>query len=276
MTHWQGKLNLTYAKQAGATQIIHALNHAPLKVQRPFYPEGKQICHTVALHTAGGIVGGDRLTQSLHLQPNSEVFFTTPAASKIYRSNGQQAQQQIEINLKENTILEWFPQESIIFNGADYRQKMRVNLAPNAVFLGWEITRFGRTARGEQFVSGEWRSHNEIWQQDTPLWIDRQWLPGNPETVQSPHALANYPIVASFIALGLPHADTLLEKARELYPTPPKTGEFGLTPTQQQGLLCRYRGTSLTEIKQRFITLWHFLRQHSLSRQKISPRIWFG
>ncbi|MDB9313872.1 urease accessory protein UreD [Spirulina sp. CS-785/01] len=274
MTHWQGKLELTYAKQEGATQMIHALNHAPLKVQRPFYPEGEQICHTVGLHTAGGIVGGDILMQNLHLHPRSEVFFTTPAASKIYRSNGQQAQQQIEITLEENAILEWFPQESIIFNGADYCHKMRVNLAPNAVFLGWEITRFGRTARGEQFMSGEWRSHNEFWQQDTPVWIDRQWLPGHPETVQSLHGLANSPIVASFIALGLPNSTSLLENARQLWPTPPQRGEFGLTTTQNQGLLCRYRGHSLTEIKQRFVTLWHFLRQNSLSRPKLHPRVW--
>ena len=56
-TGWHGNLNLIYAKRAGTTQLIHNRNQAPLKVQRPFYPEGPAVCHSVILHTAGGIVG---------------------------------------------------------------------------------------------------------------------------------------------------------------------------------------------------------------------------
>ncbi len=57
--NWHGSLNLVYAQQQGKTQIIHSQMKAPLKVQRPFYPEGA-VCHSIVLHTAGGIVGGDR------------------------------------------------------------------------------------------------------------------------------------------------------------------------------------------------------------------------
>ena len=47
-----------------------------------------------------------------------------------------------------NACLEWLPQETILFNGAIYRQDLRVELATGASWLGWEITRFGRSARG--------------------------------------------------------------------------------------------------------------------------------
>ena len=66
---WHGSLNLVYAQHQGKTQVIHSQVKAPLKVQRPFYPEGG-ICHSVVLHTAGGIVGGDRNSLFFHLQPN--------------------------------------------------------------------------------------------------------------------------------------------------------------------------------------------------------------
>ena len=49
-----------------------------------------------------------------------------------------------------------------------------------------EITRFGRSARGEKFCFGNWRSHTEVWQQGQPLWIDRQWLPLVINTMLSP------------------------------------------------------------------------------------------
>jgi|GEM_PF-4906182 len=40
-----GNLELVYAKNNTKTQLIHSLGKAPLKVQRPFYPEGEKICH---------------------------------------------------------------------------------------------------------------------------------------------------------------------------------------------------------------------------------------
>ncbi|MGB3267436.1 MAG: urease accessory protein UreD, partial [Microcoleus sp.] len=49
-TGWHGRLNLVYANRSGSTQIIHNQMQAPLKVQRPFYPEGKEVCHSVILH----------------------------------------------------------------------------------------------------------------------------------------------------------------------------------------------------------------------------------
>ncbi|MEB3281173.1 MAG: hypothetical protein VKK42_19830 [Lyngbya sp.] len=54
-TGWQGILRLKYAKDNNSTKLIEAYSQAPLKIQRSFYPEGKDICHNVILHTAGGI-----------------------------------------------------------------------------------------------------------------------------------------------------------------------------------------------------------------------------
>lgn len=59
-------------------------------MQKPFYPEGTDVCHNVILHTDGGIVGGDRLSVNFHPEPNAKALITTDAASKIYCSNGLQ------------------------------------------------------------------------------------------------------------------------------------------------------------------------------------------
>lgn len=151
---WHGKLNLVYADRQGKTQLIYNHQQAPLKVQRPFYPEGEKVCHSVILHTAGGMVGGDRLSSNIHLQPQAQTLITTAAASKIYRSNGLQARQTIQMQVDAGACLEWLPQETILFNDAIYRQDLRVELATGGSWLGWEITRFGRTARGEKFLQG--------------------------------------------------------------------------------------------------------------------------
>ena len=68
---WRGQLDLTYAHQNGETRPIHVKTQAPLRVQRPHYPEGRRTCYSTIIHTAGGMVGGDELVQTVHLQPQS-------------------------------------------------------------------------------------------------------------------------------------------------------------------------------------------------------------
>ncbi|WP_051503223.1 MULTISPECIES: urease accessory protein UreD [Nostocales] len=267
---WHGKLNLVYADRLGTTALIHNSHQAPLKVQRPFYPEGQQVCHSIILHTAGGVVGGDRLSLNFHLQPNTQALITTAAASKIYRSNGTQAKQSINIQVDAGACLEWFPQETIVFNGAIYRQDLRVELATKASYLGWEITRFGRSARGEKFVQGEWRNHTEIWQQGKPLWIDRQWLPGSEEVFHSPHGLAGQPITGTLVWVGSSVSAEIVEKARLKWNG---AGEAGVTRLEN-GFLCRYRGSSTSEVRNWFIDVWQLLRMSFLNRDNCIPRVW--
>ncbi len=273
---WHGRLNLAYANRSGATQIIRNEMQAPLKVQRPFYPEGKEVCHSVILHTAGGVVGGDRLSMNFHLEPNARSLITTAAAGKIYRSSGQQSQQNIEIKVDAGANLEWLPQETIVFDGAIYRQDLRVELAPGAGILLWEILRFGRSARGEKFLSGEWRSHTEIWQQNRPLWIDRQLLKGGEKMLESPHGLAGKPVAATLAWVGEPVAADLVEKARALQCEAtiyPLNSTAGVTRIPN-GLLCRYRGSSTAAARDWFVGIWHLLRLSFSERPCYLPRVW--
>lgn len=267
---WHGKLNLVYADRQGKTQLIYNHQQAPLKVQRPFYPEGEKVCHSVILHTAGGMVGGDRLSSNIHLQPQTQALITTAAASKIYRSNGLQARQNIEMQVDTGACLEWLPQETILFNDAIYRQDLRVELATGGSWLGWEITRFGRSARGEKFLQGEWRSHTEIWQEGIPLWIDRQWLRGSEETFYSPHGLGGKPIVGNLVWVGGAVSTEIIEKTRNLWHG---EGEAGVSRLQH-GLLCRYRGASTSEVRNWFIDVWQMLRVSFLNRGNCIPRVW--
>lgn len=269
LNSWHGRLDLMFAKVNNTTQLTPNLVKAPLKVRQPFYPEGKEVCHCTVLHTAGGVVGGDRLCFNLHLKPKAQVLITTASAGKIYRTNGLQARQDVQIQIDAGAVLEFLPQETIVFNGAIYRQDLRVELGTDASWLGWEITRFGRTASKERFLQGEWRSHVEVWQQGMPLWIDRQWLPGG-DAIDSPHGLAGQPIVASLAWVGQKVSPQLVEKVRSLWAG---EGEVGVTRLNS-GLVCRYRGNSTTAVKRWFMDVWHLLRLTFLLRPSCIPRVW--
>ncbi len=271
---WQGKLDLIYGHKDGRTCLQHNFSTAPLKVQRPFYPEGNRVCHTVTLHTAGGIVGGDSLRQNIILRPHSHALITTASAGKIYRTKGVKAVADIEITVDNDARLEWLPQEAIIFNGADYRQNLRVNLGSSAQWLGWDITRFGRTARGEKFLEGFWHSQTEIYRDNRPLWIDKQFCPGGEEIVNSPHGLSGCAIVANLVYLGHPVSKEKIETIRALAGESIGVGEWGISQTLGDGIICRYRGNSTSEVRSFFVKVWHLLRQSLFGCPGIYPRVW--
>ena len=271
---WLGNVELVYTRQRGETKIASVYAQAPFKIQRPFYPEGKQICHSVIFHTAGGIVGGDRLCQNIKLQPKTQVLITTPAANRVYRSNGQQAEQDIEIVVDDGACLEYLPQETIVFKGANFRQNLRVELTTEkSTWLGWEIIRFGRSARGEIFDQGEWRSYTEVWRQGKPLWIDRQWLPGNEELFYSLNGLAGKPVVGTLSWIGKPVTPSLIQEVINQWQPQKDNSEIGVTQLLQ-GVLCRYRGDSITEVKNWFIQVWQLLRQIEGKPYNKKPRVW--
>ncbi|NJN03471.1 MAG: urease accessory protein UreD [Leptolyngbyaceae cyanobacterium SL_1_1] len=267
---WHGQLQLNFVYQGQKTVPLQPQTTAPLRLQRPFYPEGG-VCHSVIVHTAGGMVGGDRLSLSLQLQPHSQALVTTAAAHKVYRSSGLPTQQQTQIRLQAQTCLEWFPQETIIFNGAQHQQMTRIDLEPGAIWLGWEITRFGRSARGEQFSCGQWRSQLEVWQQGQPLWLDRSYLQGGSDVLQSPHGLNGSPVIGSLALLGYTLSDLQLATLRDC--SAPGSGDTGIT-TLINGVLCRYRGASSQAARAWFISLWQALRPIYLQRPGCLPRVW--
>lgn len=244
----------------------------PLALQRPFYPEGEQVCHVVALHPPGGMVGGDRLDIDIELRDGAEALVTTPSAAKWYRGV-LPAEQQINARVAAGAHLEWLPLETIVFDRAQARQMLHVELAPNATFLGWEVTRFGRSACGETFTDGSWRATMEVWREGKPLWIDRQRLHGGSAAMRGAYGLAGHPVSATLVFIGHVLESDVIERARMLWGAGGYQGEAGATRLPE-GMLCRYRGPSSADARAWFTAVWDALRRHVRGRAAQAPRIW--
>jgi urease accessory protein len=77
--------------------------------------------------------------------------------------------------------------------------------------------RFGRSAMGEIFEQGEWKNYTEIWQEKTPLWIDRQCLKGSQESFFSINSLAGKPVIGTLNWIGKPVTISLIQEIRNLW-----------------------------------------------------------
>lgn len=265
---WKAELALGFERRGEKTVLATRRHEGPLVVQKPFYPEGDAVCHAIVVHPPGGIAGGDELEISATVGEKAGALLTTPGAAKWYRSAGPWARQRLSFEVEG--VLEWLPQETIVFDGALADLRCEVNLAANAGLIGWEIVCLGRTGSGERFSRGAVRFCTEVFRQKKLLWIERGTIDGGGALLGAPAGLGHQPVYgtlyASFPELG---AD-LVAACRGANP---EQGEGAVTLLPGV-LLARYLGASGEAARRYFGAIWKLLRPALCAREALEPRIW--
>ena len=136
LTSWHGEAHLRFRRDPHGRTVHQGGATAPLKVQRGFV-DGEGRCQLPLLHTAGGLVGGDRLSLSAELEEGSRVLLTSVAAQKVYGSVGRSrrspagawARQELSFRLAGDADLEWLPQELVLYGDGLYEQRCQIGRA---------------------------------------------------------------------------------------------------------------------------------------------------
>jgi urease accessory protein len=272
-TGWPAMLALQYAWRQQRATLVKRHHIGPLRVQKPFYPEGDGVCHTVILHPPGGIVGGDSLHMEVNLLENSHALLTTPGAGKWYRSAGRQALQKLVFEAAKGAILEWLPQETIIFDGALANVRMQVRLAEGALYIGWDIVCLGRTASGEHFERGLLDQQVEVFKDGQPIWHEHYLLRGGDRLLHSPIGLAGHTVIGTMMVAGATVPESLLDQCRQVGMEGTKRARTGITQLPDI-VLVRYLGDSAEQAKHYFEAAWCCLRPVLAGRSACPPRIW--
>ena len=265
---WKASLSLEFGFADQKTTLGRKVHDGPLVVQKPLYPEGREVCHAIVVHPPGGIAGGDELNLQVRTGNGAAALLTTPGATKWYRSAGPLAKQNVAFDVQG--ALEWLPQETIVFDGALADSAYDVDLGAQAGFIGWDIVCLGRTGSGERFARGSFRNSIRIRRDGRLLWLERGRIDGGGRLLDSPAGLAGKPVFGTLFASALNLNQDLLNQVRK---TEPETG--GGAVTLLPGiLLARYLGASSEAARRYFVALWRILRPALLGREATEPRIW--
>ena len=268
---WQAQLNLRFGLQKARTVLVERMHSGPLIVQKPLYPEGGRICHAIIVHPPGGIAGGDQLTLTANLEEGAHALLTTPGAGKWYKANDRSAAQQLQFKLAPRAMLEWLPQETILFDAAQVQMATHVDLANDAKFAGWEILCFGRRAAGEKFNTGSLRQRVQIWRDDELIWNEAANLSAGSRAMISPAGMANCSVNAVFTIAAGAVPTAVLEACRAI--TPRAGNHFGVTALPEI-FAARFLGDSAEQAREYFETLWKILRPWYAQVNMQRPRIW--
>jgi urease accessory protein len=275
-TGWPAEIALGFSHEGGETWLDRCRHRGPLAVQRPFFPEGREVCHVYLLHPPGGLVGGDGMNVAVEANARAHALVTTPAAGKVYRSAGATAEVRQELRVAAGATVEWLPHETILHQGARLDVRTRIELVPGARFAALEMFCFGLPARGERWADGTGRCRQrlEVWRGGAPLVIERGRFDAGAPVHDAAWGLAGAPVTGTLLAAPAPGAgvlDAIRARAAAL-----PGGDLGAATLLAGGevLACRYLGPSAERGRGFLHDAWRLWRPAALGRPACAPRIW--
>jgi urease accessory protein len=269
--NWRASLELQFRNRNGRTALTGMTFRGPLRVQRPFYPEGN-VCHLYVLHPPAGIVSGDQLTININNEKGTHALLTTPSATKIYKADSHNVPKEQCTKIQASSAnVEWLPHETIFYSGANGELRTRVELNDKGRYIGWETICLGRPACDEKFKRGRMLQHIEIWREGKPLLIERQQLTADNPILLGRFGFAGYPVSGTMVACGFnEEPQALLNALHEIL------NRNHCAVTYRNGvLIARYLGSSSEEAMDEFIKCWQLLRPTLFGRSATIPRIWY-
>jgi urease accessory protein len=212
---WHASLKLDYTREGGRS-VARFAHDGPLRILQSLWPEGDAVCHNVLVHPPGGLVGGDTLAIEVQGSEGSHALVTTPGASRFYRSDGDAAVQEVRIRLASGARLEWLPLETLYYSGCRAENRLRMELAPGAQLLGWDIAALGLPGAGLPFVRGSVLQELEL----AGAWLERGRIAAEDKRLMDgPLGWAGHRCLATLFfaageALSRPQREALLDAAR--------------------------------------------------------------
>ena len=276
---WLARFSAEFSAQHGDTRLGKTEHFGPLRVQRPFFPEGPTCLHFYLLHPPGGLVGGDQLSIDLSLSDRAHVLMTTPSAGKVYNNiSGIPQGQYVSLEVNDGCILEYLPQENIVFNGADGQLTTTVNIQGDGLFVGWEITCLGRFESEQFFEQGQLTQSLMLLRDGLPLFSDRLQLTAPSALQSSEVGFQGFHVFGTLLInrdvmdqseqtddAVLQWQETINQDARELT----------VAVTQKPGVfIVRVLGNKAEQVRNSFEQLWAQLRSDVIGKEPCAPRIW--
>ncbi len=272
---WHARLQLHYTLK-GARTVARHQHEGPLRILQSLYPEGDAICHNVLVHPPGGLVGGDTLDIAATVGPGAHALVTTPGATRFYRSTGAPALQRTQLQLAAGARMEWLPLEALCYNACHAENHLRMELAPGAECMGWDVTALGLPHAGQPFEAGSFLQHIEM----PGAWLERGLIDAaDHRLLHSPLGLAGQRCMGSLFfvagrALDRARRDAALDAARAAIGAHPLKATAGATSPGSRVLVVRVLAPQVEPVMQLLKAVRVAWRDALWGCAGPAPRVW--
>ncbi|MEL6765980.1 MAG: urease accessory protein UreD [Pseudomonadota bacterium] len=222
----EGSIRIAVKQAEGRTRLDRLRHQGSAKCLLPRLPDNHDgRVEGVIVNTAGGITGGDRFAWEAEAGPGTRLTLTTQAAERAYRAlPGETGQLTTRLTLRENAMLAWLPQETILYDHGALERRLEIDMHPSATLLAIEPLVLGRQAMGETVTHARLIDRWTVRRAGRLAFADTLRLEGPVAEIAARPACFGPHRAAASLLLVSPDAEDRLAAARRALPTAPAEG----------------------------------------------------
>lgn len=266
MQRVRGAARIGFASGSGQTRLQDLYQSGSAKVRLPKVYDTPATA--VLINTAGGLTGGDCLDYDVSIGAGAHAIVTTQTAERAYRSLGSCAKVSSFLSVGPGGVLEWLPQEAILFNNSSINRRISADLSGDARLLVLESLVLGRTAMGEHLENVFFKDSWRIRRDGKLVFADDVRLDGNPDDFFNGPATGNgFRAMATLLDCS-PDAGDRLDMARACLETLPQPCATAAASAWNGHLITRFLAVDGQALR---LSLMAFLETY---RSAGLPRVW--
>jgi urease accessory protein len=258
-----GLLDVTFERRGEKTVARVIRQRAPLKVLRPFYPEGASPAHLYILNVAGGVLAGDQMEVSLRLESGAKGLVAVPSATKVYSMPSGEGRQKICFRIGTGSVLEYLPEPLLPFSDSAFLQETNIFLEEGATLFWSDILGPGRSGSGESF--GYRLYDNRVKIKDNEGLISQEsfcLMPGD-RPLNVGGVMGEYSHLGSIYIFC---KDELLEGLLNRIRSLEEDLSWGVSLLTRRGLVVRALAHDTPVLQDFFVKIWSLFRRRVLGR----------
>ncbi|WP_038606699.1 urease accessory protein UreD [Corynebacterium atypicum] len=157
-----GELELGIARHGDRSVAAHQYHTRALKVIRPHYLDDSGQVYYIIVNPGGGFVGGDSYRIDVDVAAGASLLLTDQSAAEVYRTPGNFVVQNLKFTVGKGAVLEYIPDQLILYRDADFRQSITAEVDPEGSLFFSDIVTPGWSPDGARFAYQQARLRNVV------------------------------------------------------------------------------------------------------------------
>jgi urease accessory protein len=199
------------------------------------------------MNPGGGYIDGDTYKIEICLEEAAVAVVTTQSSTKIFKTLTRPAFQEMTIQLKSGSVLEYLPDPVIAYQHACYKQTMVVKMEQDASFICYDIFTPGWAPDGTLFQYDLLQSKLEIYMDNKLILFDHVKLEPDKD-INGIGMMEGYTHFGSMIVIDHRINSTFLEELTELF-EPLSVGRIGISILSVPGFALRILANTTQEVE---------------------------